>query len=133
MNLLFTILLFESISGGELILVLLAVFLLFGPNKIPEIARGLAKGINDIKKATGDIQKEVNKTIDPIKKELQGSVDKFKDDIQKGVNKTVDPLKNDLQNSTDKIKEDNTENTIEKTTGNSISNAQEESKNEIAG
>ncbi len=80
MSLLFTLLLFESVSGGELILVLLAVFLLFGPNKIPEIARSLAKGIRDIKKATGDIQDEVNKTIAPIKNELMGTVDKLKDD-----------------------------------------------------
>jgi len=81
MNFLFTLLLFESISGGELILVLLAVFLLFGPNKIPEIARGLAKGIRDIKNATSDIQNEVNKTIDPIKKELQDSVNKIKNEL----------------------------------------------------
>jgi len=88
MHFLFTLLLFESISGGELILVLLAVFLLFGPNKIPEIAKGLAKGINDIKKATGDIQDEVNKTMDPIRKELQESVDKIKDGLE-----TEEPVK----------------------------------------
>ena len=80
MNQLFVLLLFESVSGGELILVLLAVFLLFGPNKIPEIARGLAKGISDIKKATSGIQDEVNKTITPIKNELMGTVDKLKDE-----------------------------------------------------
>ena len=106
MQLLSTLLLLESISNGELILVLLAVFLLFGPNRIPDIARGLAKGINDIKKATGDIQKEVNKTIDPIRKELQGSVDKitgeFKKDDTAGktdINiqvKTTEKEKNDM-------------------------------------
>lgn len=100
MNLLSTLLLFESVSGGELILVLLAVFLLFGPNKIPEIARGLAKGIRDIKNATSDIQDEVNKTIDPIRKELQSSVNKIKKDLEtetpeiKSVERIKSPEKN---------------------------------------
>jgi TatA/E family protein of Tat protein translocase len=81
MNPLFIILLLDGVGTGELLVILLAVFLLFGPNKIPEIARGLAKGIRDIKNASEDIQKEVNKTIDPIKKELQDSVGKIKDEI----------------------------------------------------
>jgi sec-independent protein translocase protein TatA len=108
MNLLSTLLLFESISGGELILVLLAVFLLFGPNKIPEIARGLAKGIRDIKNATNDIQQEVNKTIDPIKKELQGSVDKLK----KELDKEVTDIKTEKKNTSSEQKTDGTANDI---------------------
>jgi len=108
MNLLFTLLLFESISGGELILVLLAVFLLFGPNKIPEIARGLAKGIRDIKNATSDIQDEVNKTIDPIKKELQSSVNKIKKDLE---TETSD-IKTEKKNISTEQKTDGTANDI---------------------
>jgi len=80
-NLLFTLLLLEGVSTGELFIILLAVFVLFGPNKIPEIAKGIAKGIRDIKNASNDIQNEVNKTIDPIKKELNDSVEKIKDHI----------------------------------------------------
>ena len=45
-------LLFLSPSGGEIILILIAVLLLFGANKIPELARGLGKGIREIKNAT---------------------------------------------------------------------------------
>lgn len=77
-NLLFTLLLFQDISGGELILVLLAVFLLFGPNKIPEISRKIGAGIAKIKKATEDIQGEVNKTIEPIKKGIQDGMNEVK-------------------------------------------------------
>jgi len=82
MNLLFTLLLFEDISGGELILILLAVFLLFGPSKIPEIAKGIAKGIHNLKKTTNGFKEEVNKSIDPIKKELQIHVDALKDELK---------------------------------------------------
>jgi TatA/E family protein of Tat protein translocase len=108
MNLLFTLLLFESISGGELILVFLAVFVLFGPNKIPEIARGLAKGIRDIKNATSDIQDEVNKSIDPIRKELKDSVDKIKKELD-----TETPnVKTEIKNNSTEQKTDETTNNI---------------------
>jgi TatA/E family protein of Tat protein translocase len=49
-------LLFFDVSGGELLIVLLAVFVLFGPKRIPEIARALAKGIQELKNTTNDIQ-----------------------------------------------------------------------------
>ena len=49
----------------ELLIILFIVLLLFGgAKKIPELARGLAKGINEFKKASKDIKDEVNKTID---------------------------------------------------------------------
>jgi sec-independent protein translocase protein TatB len=69
-------------STGELFIIFLAVFILFGPNKIPEIAKGLAKGIQKIRNATEGITSEVNKTIDPIKKELQIHADKLKEDLE---------------------------------------------------
>lgn len=71
MKLLYTLLLFQDVSGGELIVVLLAVFLLFGPKKAPEIAKNLARGLYKIKKATSDIKEEVDKVIDPLKKEME--------------------------------------------------------------
>ena len=45
-----------GISGGEILIILLAVLVLFGPKKIPEIARMLGRGINDFKK----VQREIN-------------------------------------------------------------------------
>ncbi len=40
------------IGGPEIIIILVVVLLLFGGKKIPELARGLGKGIKDFKKAT---------------------------------------------------------------------------------
>ncbi|HRW62697.1 MAG TPA: twin-arginine translocase TatA/TatE family subunit, partial [Bacteroidales bacterium] len=40
------------ISGQEIFVILLVVLLLFGANKIPEIARGLGKGFREFQKAT---------------------------------------------------------------------------------
>ena len=79
MKLYFTILLLEGVSTGELLLVILAVFLLFGPKKVPEIAKGLAKGIKKIKETQDSFQNEVNTTIDPIKKELNINQNKQKE------------------------------------------------------
>ncbi len=75
----FTILLLEGVSTGELLLVILAIFLLFGPKKVPEIAKGLAKGIKKIKETQDSFNKEVNTTIDPIKKELNINQNKQKE------------------------------------------------------
>ena len=49
----------------ELLIILFIVLLLFGgAKKLPGLARGLGKGINEFKKASKDIKDEVNKTID---------------------------------------------------------------------
>ena len=53
------ILLFGMPSGGELFLIVLAIIMLFGSKKIPELARGLGKGIREIKNATNEIQREI--------------------------------------------------------------------------
>jgi sec-independent protein translocase protein TatA len=49
-------------SGGELFVIFFVVLLLFGSKKIPELARGIGKGMREIKKATDDIKNEINKT-----------------------------------------------------------------------
>lgn len=54
-------LLFLGLSGGSILLVLLAILMLFGSKEIPNIARTLGKGIREVKNATNDIQKEVLK------------------------------------------------------------------------
>ena len=48
------------IGGGELLVVLLFVLLLFGSNKIPEVARMLGKGMREFRRATDEIKREIN-------------------------------------------------------------------------
>ena len=45
------------------ILVFLIILLLFGAKKLPELAKGLGKGINEFKKASNDIKEEVEKAV----------------------------------------------------------------------
>ena len=61
-------LLFGMPSGGEWIFVILAVVLLFGAKKIPELAKGLGKGINEFKKAKSDITNEIETAGDDEEK-----------------------------------------------------------------
>ena len=50
-----------GLGGGEIILILFIILLLFGAKKLPELAKGLGKGINEFKKASNDIKEEVEK------------------------------------------------------------------------
>jgi len=47
------------LGGWEWIIVILAVLLLFGAKKIPELARGLGQGIKEFKKATKEVTDEI--------------------------------------------------------------------------
>ena len=49
------------IAGSEWLIIGLAVLLLFGAKKLPELARGLGKGIREFKKASSDIGDELNR------------------------------------------------------------------------
>jgi sec-independent protein translocase protein TatA len=53
-----------SIGGMEVLLIFLVVLLLFGAKKLPELARGLGKGIKEFKKATSDIRDEIESATD---------------------------------------------------------------------
>jgi len=49
-----------SLGPFELVLIFLAILLIFGAKRIPEIARGLGKGIKEFKSATNEISREFN-------------------------------------------------------------------------
>ena len=49
---------FGNLGGGEIILILLVILLLFGAKKIPELARGLGKGMSEFKKGLKDVENE---------------------------------------------------------------------------
>lgn len=52
-----------NLGMPELILILLVILIFFGAKKIPEIAQGLGKGIREFRKASRDIQDEIEKEI----------------------------------------------------------------------
>jgi len=100
---------FLFISAPEIMVVLLIVVMLFGADKLPEIARGLGKGMRQIKDATNDIKREIKNTA--VKNDL--NVD-MAVDIKKEINKVKDnfdnftrpvsKLKDNIEDSTGLIK-----------------------------
>jgi len=57
-----------NIGGGSLILIILVILLLFGAKRIPELARGLGRGIREFKDATKDIQNDLEEGMKDKKK-----------------------------------------------------------------
>lgn len=73
------ILLFFNISGGEIFIILVVAFIIFGPQKIPEIAKMLGKGIYEMKKATKDIKREINNEVNKVKTDVDIKKDNNKE------------------------------------------------------
>ncbi len=81
-------------GGSEILLILLVILILFGADKLPHFARTLGKGMQEMKKATDDIKKEllestndIKDSFTDIKKEIKSSEDEIKkmsDDSIKG-------------------------------------------------
>jgi sec-independent protein translocase protein TatA len=77
------------ISGAEIAFVIFIVLMVFGADKVPEIARGLGKGMRQIKDATNEIKTEITKSAEKqgldldITKDVKKEIDKVKDDVDK--------------------------------------------------
>ena len=79
---------FLFISGGEIAFILFIVIMVFGADKIPEMARGLGKGMKSLKNATNDIKHEITKSADKhgidtdVSKDVKDELNKIKDDFE---------------------------------------------------
>src|SRR5205823_9800051 len=62
-NMFSSVLLFLNIGTPELILILFVALMLFGGNKLPELARGLGKGLRDFKDASEGVKRELHNQI----------------------------------------------------------------------
>jgi len=65
----FTPLLFGNIGLPEILIIALVVLLLFGGRKIPELMRGLGKGVNEFKKGMNGEETPSSKKDDPKEEE----------------------------------------------------------------
>lgn len=75
-----------GIGTTELLVILFIILLVFGSKKLPELARGLGKGINEFKRASQEIQSEldVNSALDPKDKDLDKDKKKEENKSAKG-------------------------------------------------
>lgn len=79
---------FLFISMAEIGFILFVVLLVFGADKVPEIARGMGKIIRQVKNATNDIKSEIVKSAEKegvdldITKDVREEINKVKEDIE---------------------------------------------------
>ncbi|WP_225554540.1 twin-arginine translocase TatA/TatE family subunit [Sphingobacterium bovistauri] len=64
-----------GIGTQEMILIVIVILLLFGGKKLPELARGLGKGIREFKDASEDIKREISDQINNFEKDLDVRVE----------------------------------------------------------
>ena len=83
------------ISSTEILFILFIVVMIFGADKIPEVAKGLAKGIRSVKNATNEIKNEVNRSV-----EKQGLDTGISDDI----NEEIKSVKDEIDNLTGSVR-----------------------------
>lgn len=101
-----------GIGGGELFFIILIVLMLFGSDKIPDIARALGKGMAQLKNATNEIKSEIQKGAQDNGLDMNTLTGGISDEINKakeGITKMVNPMENinlDVQNPIEKVKED---------------------------
>jgi sec-independent protein translocase protein TatA len=85
-------------GGSEIIFILLIVVMLFGADKIPELARGLGKGMRQLRDATNEVKREINQSA--YKKDIDASVG----NISKDIKAEIDKLKENVEEYTGPVK-----------------------------
>lgn len=80
------------ISGQEIFIIMAVALILFGANKIPDIAKGIGKGMREFRKATDDIKKEFNEST----QEVQDDIKDITDTVGKDIKDVSDNMKKKL-------------------------------------
>lgn len=84
------------ISSAEIAFIIFILVMVFGADKIPEIAKGLGQGMRSIKNATNDIKSEVMRSAEKQGMDMKG--------LQDGVTKEIDKVKEDIEEITGSVK-----------------------------
>jgi len=92
---------FLFISGPEIFIVMLIVVMLFGADKIPEMAKGLGKGMRQLKDATNDIKREITESAEKqgIDTDFARNIKKEINQVKENFNDITKPIKNEINDS----------------------------------
>lgn len=110
------VLLFFDISAGEIFIILLVAFVVFGPSRIPEIARKIGRGMNEIRRASDEIKREITRETEKVKKDLNVDDPGLKETAE-DVRKSFTDIDKDLRSDPLQQGENQTGDTKDKPTG----------------
>lgn len=88
-----------GIGGGELIFILFIVLMLFGADKVPEMARTMGKAMAQLKNATNDIKNEIQKGA-----EANGFDQNMLNDLTTNINSEINSAKTNLLGDTNPLR-----------------------------
>jgi sec-independent protein translocase protein TatA len=99
-----------GIGGGEIMLILFIVLMLFGSDKVPEIARTLGKFMAQLKNATNDIKSEIqkgaeNNGLDKSLKDITSNFTDVTSNINSEINKAKVNILADTTSNIESVKE----------------------------
>ncbi|MDC0380115.1 twin-arginine translocase TatA/TatE family subunit [Flavobacteriaceae bacterium] len=83
------------ISSTEIVFILFIVIMVFGADKIPDIAKGLGKGMRTLKNASNDIKTEIQRSA-----EKQG----IDTDLTKDINQEINKVKEEIEDLTGSVR-----------------------------
>jgi sec-independent protein translocase protein TatA len=79
-----------GLGAGEILIILIIAFLLFGPKQLPEIGRQVGKAVKGLKETADDLRKSVEPEVNLIQQEMkmveqdfQASVKEAEEEIEK--------------------------------------------------
>lgn len=85
---------------GEMLVIAIVIVVLFGPDKLPSIARDLGQGVRKMKGAVEDMKTEIMKEVDNPVSEIKKEIEKVKTDANplQDINNTLAETKEEVEN-----------------------------------
>ncbi|MDX9727160.1 MAG: twin-arginine translocase TatA/TatE family subunit [Bacteroidales bacterium] len=96
-------------SGQEIFVIIIVVLLLFGADKLPEIARTVSKGMRDFRKATDDIKREFEESTSEIRKDIAdvtNSITSDVNDISDTIQRDANEVAGNIEKNINEFRED---------------------------
>lgn len=75
--------LFLNLGGGEVVLIVFVILMLFGAKGIPNIAKTLGKATREFKDAAGSLQKDIQESTGGITQQISEQIQEVKKEIEK--------------------------------------------------
>ena len=85
---------------GEMLVIAIVIVVLFGPDKLPSIARDLGQGVRKMKGAVEDMKTQIMKEVDNPVSEIKKEIEKVKTDANplQDINNTLAETKEEVEN-----------------------------------